>query len=199
MRLFKLLRFVIVFISFSSLSQQLLINEISQGTAAKEYVELIVAGTPTCQIPVPCMDLRGIILEDNNGYFASGTGTGIAPGAVRFADNPFWSCIPQGTLIVIFNNSDVNPALPPIDESMNDGNCRLIIPINSLLFEGQSTGPTSANTDYPPSINWIAGGGNWSQIAMSNTDDSFQVIPSLTNLTPTHGVSWGNNTTNAFI
>ena len=195
----KSLRFVLVLISFSSLSQQLLINEISQGSGAKEYVELVVVGTPTCQVPVPCMDLRGVILDDNNGYFASGSGTGIAPGAVRFADNPFWSCIPQGTLIVIFNDADVNPALPPIDESMNDGNCRLIIPINSLLFEGQGTGPTSANTDYPTSINWIAGGGNWSQIAMSNTNDSFQVIPGLSNLNPVHGVSWGNNTTNSFI
>ena len=195
----KSLRFVLVLISFNSLSQQLLINEISQGSGAKEYVELVVVGTPTCQVPVPCMDLRGIILDDNNGYFASGSGTGIAPGAVRFADNPFWSCIPQGTLIVIFNDADVNPALPPIDESMNDGNCRLIIPINSLLFEGQGTSPTSANTDYPTSINWIAGGGNWSQIAMSNTNDSFQVIPSLSNLNPVHGVSWGNNTTNSFI
>lgn len=199
MFLLKSLRFVIVFITFSSFSQQLLINEISQGTGAREYVEFVVVGTPTCQIPVPCMDLRGVILDDNNGYFAGGSGTGIAPGAVRFANDPFWSCIPQGTLIVIFNDADVNPALPPIDESMNDGNCRLIIPINSLLFEGQGTGPTSANTDYPTSINWIAGGGNWSQIAMSNTNDSFQVIPSLSNLNPTHGVSWGNNTTNSFI
>ena len=195
----KLVRFVIVLITFSSFSQQLLINEISQGTGAKEYVEFVVVGTPTCQIPVPCMDLRGIILDDNNGYFANGSGTGIAPGAIRFADDSFWSCIPQGTLIVIFNNSDVNPALPPIDVSMNDGNCRLIIPVNSTLLEGQSTSPTSSNTAYPASINWIAGGGNWSQVAMSNTNDSFQVMPSLFNLNPTHGVSWGNNTTNSFI
>ena len=131
---FKFLGFFLVFISISSFSQQLLINEVSQGTGAKEYVEFIVAGSPTCQTPVPCADLRGVIIDDNNGNFASGSGTGIAAGAVRFADNPFWSCIPQGTLIVVYNNSDVNPALPPDDVSMVDGNCRLIIPINSMLF-----------------------------------------------------------------
>lgn len=197
---FKFLGFFLVFISISSFSQQLLINEVSQGTGAKEYVEFIVAGSPTCQTPVPCADLRGVIIDDNNGNFASGSGTGIAAGAVRFADNPFWSCIPQGTLIVVYNNSDVNPALPPDDVSMVDGNCRLIIPINSMLFEGQSDSPTSAISTYPASGNWIAGAGNWSQVAMSNTNDSFQIQSGLAaNGAYTHAVSWGNNTTGSII
>jgi hypothetical protein len=42
-----------------------------------------------------------VIIEDNNGYFAPGSGTGIAPGAIRFANIPFWQTIPQGTFIVI--------------------------------------------------------------------------------------------------
>lgn len=190
---------LLVIFSTKAFSQQLIINEVSQGTQAKEYVEFIVAGNPTCQIPVPCMDLRGVILDDNNGDFANGSGTGIAPGAVRFANTTFWSCIPQGTLILIYNNNDLNPAIPPNDISMDDGNCRLIIPINSNLFEGQSDSPTSSNTDYPPSGTWIAGGGDWSQVAMSNSNDSFQILTSLSNLTSSHGVSWGNNTTNTFI
>lgn len=65
MLVFKLLRFVLIFISFNSFAQQLLINEISQGSGAKEYVEFIVAGNPTCQTPVPCLDLRGVLIDAN--------------------------------------------------------------------------------------------------------------------------------------
>lgn len=39
-------------------AQILVINEVSQGSGTQEYVEFIVAGTPTCQTPVPCADLR---------------------------------------------------------------------------------------------------------------------------------------------
>lgn len=196
----KYLGFVLIFITFNSVSQQLIINEISQGTGEKEYVEFVVAGNPTCQTPVPCKDLRGVVFDDNNGSFASGTGTGIAAGAIRFADNPFWSCIPQGTIIVIYNNEDKNPALPVDDVSMTDGNCRLIIPINSMLFEGQSISPTSTNSSYPASGSWIAGGGDWDQIAMSNSNDSFQLQLGISTLGANYfAVSWGNNMTGTFI
>ena len=112
-------------------SQQLIINEVSQGSGNGEYVELLVVGTLSCQTPAQCMDLRGFIIDDNNGYFASGNGTGIASGALRFANNPIWSCILPGTLIVVYNDADRNTAIPPDDISTNDGNCRLIIPASS--------------------------------------------------------------------
>lgn len=199
MRSLRVLICLIALISFPSYSQQLIINEVSQGSGSQEYVELLIVGNPSCQAPVPCLDLRGIVLDDNNGYFASGSGTGIAAGAVRFANNSFWSCIPQGTLIVVYNETDRNPAIPPDDLSMNDGNCRLIIPVNSTLFEGQSTSPTSANMTYPASASWVAGGGTWNQVAMSNTNDSFLILPNITATTPSHAVSWGNNTTNSIV
>lgn len=199
MRTLRVITGLIVLISFQSYSQQLIINEVSQGSGTQEYVELLVIGNPSCQTPAPCLDLRGHVLDDNNGYFASGSGTGIAAGAVRFANNAFWSCIPQGTLIVIYSETDRNTAIPPDDLSMNDGNCRLIIPINSTLLEGQSTSPTSANTSYPPNGSWIAGAGSWSQVAMSNSNDSFLILSDIAATTPSHGVSWGNNTTNNII
>ena len=195
----KLLGLVFFFISINSFSQQLLINEISQGTGAKEYVEFVVAGNPNCDINVPCLDLRGVVIDDNNGYFAAGSGTGIATGAVRFADITFWSCIPQGTLILVYNNTDVNTAIPADDLTMADGNCSLIIPINSTLFEGQSTSPSSSVNTYPQTASWIAGNGTWSQIAMSNSNDSFQIRNTITSATPNHSVSWGNNNTNTQI
>jgi gliding motility-associated-like protein len=197
MRLYRVL-IVFFFAAFSRANaQQLLINEVSQGpSGSKEYVEFIVAGNPTCQTPVPCMDLRGVVIDDNNGYFATGSGTGIAGGALRFSNDSFWSCIPQGTLIVVYNNSDINAALPPNDASMTDNNCRLVLPANSTLLEGQSVGPTSSDNTYPAASNWVAGGGSWSQVGMANANDSFQIRSSINAAAPSHSVSWGNNTTN---
>ncbi len=188
---------VLLLLSFGSNAQQLFVNEISQGTSgAKEYVEFIVVGNATCQTPVPTIDLRGVVIDDNNGLFATGTGTGIAAGAVRFANNVFWSAIPQGTIIVVYNNSDINPLLPPNDASMTDNNCRLVLPANSSLLEGQSISPTTSVTTYPATASWVAGSGSWSQLGMANGGDSFQIRSSNTATTASHAVSWGNNTLN---
>ncbi len=199
MRLFGVLVSFFIGFSFHSYSQTLIINEVSQGTGSAEYVELLVIGTPTCQTPIPCMDLRGVVLDDNNGYFASGSGTGIAPGALRFANNAFWSCIPQGTMIVVYNDSERNAAIPPDDISMTDGNCRLIIPVNSNLLEGQSTSPTNSISTYPASGSWTAGAGNWSQVGMANSGDSFQIRANINAATPSHSVSYGGNSNNTII
>ncbi len=195
----KLFVLSVLLMSIRSLfAQQLIINEISQGTGSSEYVELVVIGTPTCVTPVPSLDLRKVIIDDNNGYFAPGSGTGIAGGAVRFANIPFWQSIPQGTYIVIYNDASPNTSLPPDDNTMADGNCRLVIPSSSMLLEKTTVSPTTTNQAYPPDANWTLGG-SWSPLAMANSDDSFQVpnIPSTG--VPFHSVSWGNNSTNAIV
>jgi gliding motility-associated-like protein len=191
------LLFVFSLFSFLLFSQQLIINEVSQGPGSSEYVEFLVAGNPTCAQPVPCIDLRKVVFDDNNGFFASGSGTGIAGGAVRFADVPFWSCIPQGTLILIYNDGSTNPAIPSQDISLTDGNCSLTIPSSSNLLEKTTTSPTTTNSNYPPDVNWSSGG-SWNPLAMSNTDDSFQ-IPNTNGGAPYHAVSWGNNTNGTII
>ena len=180
-------------------AQQLIINEVSQGTGTSEYVEFVVIGSPTCITPVPSLDLRKVIIDDNNGYFAPGSGTGIAPGAIRFANIPFWQTIPQGTFIVIYNSTSPNTSLPADDLSMTDGNCRLIIPSSSTLLEKTTLSPTTTNQSYPLNDNDWTSGGSWSPLAMSNSDDSFQVpnIPSTG--VPFHSVSWGNNTNNTLV
>jgi hypothetical protein len=141
--------------------------------------------------------LRKVVFDDNNGYFANGSGTGIAGGAVRFADIPFWSCIPQGTLILIYNDGSTNPAIPSQDVSLTDGNCSLTIPSSSNLLERTTTSPTTTNSSYPPDLNWT-NGGSWNPLAMSNTDDSFQ-LPNIVTGAPYHSISWGNNTNGTII
>lgn len=183
----------------SLFSQTLYINEISQGPSGnKEYVEFIVVGETSCTAPTSCLDMRGKIIDDNNGYFASGSGTGIAQGAVRFANTSFWECIPIGTIIVIYNNSDRNGNLPADDVNSNDGNFLLVIPGNSNLLEKHTTIPSNSQLNYS-GTGWTTGG-NWqSTLAMAGGNDSFQIRESLTSPGPTHAVSWGNNSQNNII
>lgn len=196
MRLNLFLFGLIVLFSNRILSQQLVINEVSQGpSGAKEYVELLVVGTITCN-SIPCLDLRNYIIDDNNGNHASGAGTGIASGCVKFQNIPFWSCIPIGTMILIYNDADLNALIPPVDLSMNDGNCRLIIPIsNCTLLEKNTSQPSTGTSTYPST--GFSTCGSWGPISMANGDDSFQTINSSGGLE--HSVSWGNNTLSPII
>jgi gliding motility-associated-like protein len=190
----------LLFIS-SAKAQNLIINEVSQGpSGSKEYVEfLVVPGTGPYQCSDYCLDLRGWIIDDNNGYFSGGggSGLGIAAGAVRFSTNSFWSCVRVGTLILVYNDQDLNSALPPIDNSLTDGNCTVVLPISSNLFEHQTVSPTTSIGTYP-TTGWSPGG-LWGPISMANGGDSFQIY-NATNLTmPVHGVSWVNNNVNPII
>ncbi len=192
MKFKHLLFFLFLFIlNTASYSQQLVINEVSQGpSGAKEYVELVVVGTPTCNA-VPCMDLRNYIIDDNNGFHATGAGVGIAAGCVRLKNIPFWQCIPYGTIIVFYNDADQNASIPAVDLSMIDGNCKLIIPISDCtLLERHTTLPSTALSTYPNT--GFTNCGNWTNISMANGDDSFQTITPAGALH--HSVSWGNNT-----
>jgi gliding motility-associated-like protein len=199
-------RYFLLLISVFSLSisqaQSLRINEVSQGASgSKEYVELVVTGptlTNCSSIPV-CLDLRGWILDDNNGYFSNGvlTGVGLAAGAIRFSNDTFWQCINPGTIILIYNDNDVNPGVPANDLINTDANCKLVIPVSSALFDRHDSAPNTTSMAYS-STGWVSGG-NWGPISMANGDDSFQIYaPSNTNI-PVHGVSWGNNNFNNII
>ena len=195
--------FSLVSLSFFSnvRSQNLIINELSNGpSGSKEYVELLVVGTPTCN-GIPTLDLRGYYIDDNNGAHASGSGTGIADGCYRFKFDPFWSNIPIGTLILIYNDLDYNTnigtvATPLSDLSMSDGNCRLIIPIsNTSLIERHTTLPSTASAVYPTS--GLTTSGIWGNVGMANTADSFHTVDALGNII--FAISWGNNTLNTNI
>lgn len=188
---------LLIFSAFCSVGfsqSTLLINEVSQGSSgAKEYVELVVAGVPPgCSGTVPTMDLRGVVIDDNNGAFGSGSGQGIATGALRFSSSTFWSAIPQGTIIVIYNESDRDASIPPDDASMTDGNARLILPADSPLLEGSVTSPSTSNPNYQSNGNWSAGNGSWSSVGLANTGDCMQVRQSNTATSAMHSVGFGS-------
>ncbi len=177
---------------FSLINAQLVINEISQGTANAEYVELLVIGdNDGCSSE--CVDLRGWILDDNNGAFSSApqAGNGIAPGHIRLKNIAFWECIKVGSIIVFYNDGDVNAAIPAADETDANGDCVYIIPYNSTNLEHTTSIPNLTNTSYTPAT--YTSGGNWNTVIMQNDNDTYQLIAPTDLTTHYHAVSWGNN------
>ncbi len=167
---------VLIFASNAINAQTLIINEVSNGPGGnQEYVEFIVvddAITYDCASPVPpCIDIRGWIFDDNSGYHGS---VGVAAGCVRFANDPLWACVPVGTVIVIYNNADPNVSLPANDVSMIDGNCTIVAPINSSLFESNSTTPGAVACSYP-ATGWTPGG-NWNNTIFANSGDCARIV-----------------------
>lgn len=193
------LRCIVAIVFFTILAAlparaQLVINEVSNGTTgAQEYVELLVVGTPTCT--TTCVDLRGWVIDDNNGTFATGSGTGIAGGHMSFASSATWQCVPIGTLIVIYNNNDRNPAIPA--DNLTGANCRYVIPASSNLFERNTTEPSVGGvaTYGGPYVS----GGDWAGQGLSNSDDSYQTRAPGALGVPYHAVSYGSNTNNTII
>ena len=177
-------RILLILLAIVALSQgygqTLIINEVSNGPAGnQEFVEFVVVSNSavySCNTNVPpCIDIRGWIVDDNSGYHGGVTGTGVAPGAVRFSNAAFWSCIPLGTIIVVYNNNDPNTSLPAQDLSRTDGNCRLVIPINNTsLFESNSTTPGAVACSYP-TTGWTPGG-NWNNTVLANSGDCMRIV-----------------------
>ncbi|MFK7783593.1 MAG: hypothetical protein AB8B56_00685, partial [Crocinitomicaceae bacterium] len=166
-----------LFLSLYASAQTLIINEVSQGEFGnQEYVELVVVDntvTYDCtNTQPPCIDIRGWIFDDNSGYHGTG---GVAGGAIRFSYNNLWSCVPIGTIILIYNGADPNSQLPPDDLSLSDGNCTIIAPVNNTtLFEGNTTTPGAVACSYPPS-GWTAGG-DWTNTLLANSGDCARIV-----------------------
>lgn len=165
-------------LSYQVKTQTLIMNEVSNGSSgAKEYVEFVVISntvTYDCgNSTPPCIDIRGWIFDDNSGYHGT---NGVADGAIRFSQNSLWSCIPLGTIILIYNAADRNPAIPADDISMIDGNCRIIAPVNGALFEVNGTTPGASACSYPTTGWTSAAIDSWTATAMANTGDCARIV-----------------------
>lgn len=169
--------FFLLFSASALDAQTLIINEVSNGpNGNKEFVEFVVVDTAVvynCSSSTPpCIDIRGWIFDDNSGYHGAG---GVAPGAIRFSQNAIWACVPVGTIILLYNNIDPNPALPAADVSLSDGNCRIVAPVNNTtLFETNLTTPGASACSYP-ATGWTAGG-NWNTTLIANTGDCARIV-----------------------
>lgn len=189
---------LMAFLAITSIaSAQLIINELSQGpTGNKEYIELLVTGTPVCGA-ANTVDLRGWIIDDNNSWHASGSGTGIAGGHVRFDSIAQWANVKIGSIILIYNDADMNTnvAALSIDTADVNNDCVFIVPISSSVLQKNITLPMSngsmstyavAGTPYSPIGTWIC-------LGMANSADAFHTVSPANYAAPYHAIGWGNN------
>lgn len=161
-----------------SFGQTLIINEVSNGEEGnEEYVELVVVDNTVVyncgDTEPPCIDIRGWIFDDNSGYHGAG---GAASGALRFSFDPLWSCVPVGTIILLYNNADFdNTLIPAEDLTLGDGNCRIVAPIDNVnLFESNGTTPGDVACSYP-AAGWTPGG-NWNNVLLRNGGDCARIV-----------------------
>lgn len=180
-----------VTIPFAPPGTGLIVNELSNGpTGAQEYIELIVVGPPCTTV-----DIRGIKVDDNNGTLYNGFGStlansGVALGHLRFANIAQWSAVPTGSIILIYNNTDLNPLLPPDD--VNDSapmDFRYILPGNHAAMEGCNSSPNPASVSGYFACALVAG--NWNYISLRNQGDAAQTRDAQGRYF--HGISYGTN------
>lgn len=174
----KLIGFLLVFLGYvsSAYNQTLIINEVSNGPSGnQEYIELLVVDTIVSyncnNSNPPCIDIRGWIIDDNSGLHGP---AGVATGAVRFSQSNLWSCVPLGTIIVIYNNTETNISIAGVDTSLSDSNCSIVAPISSNLFQTNTSTPGAVACSYP-STGWT-NGGNWSNTVLANTGDCARIV-----------------------
>lgn len=198
-----LLSLAILF-SANLFAQTLIINEVSNGASgAAEYIELVVMDNTVlyncADTEPPCVNIQGWIIDDNSGYHSlgSGSGQGVAGGCIRFSFDPLWSCVPVGTIILLYNNSDFDATIMPTpDLTMADGNCRIVAPIdNTTLFEKNTTTPGDVACDYP-ATGWVAGG-QWTYIGMRNDGDCARIVD--LGGCEVFSLCWGDNDQNTVI
>ena len=181
----------------SSASAQLIINEVSQGpSGTKEYVELLVTGTPTCG-GSNTVDLRGWIIDDNNSWHGAGSGTGIAAGHVRFDSIPMWANVKIGSLVLIYNDADTSGAVSALSVDSTDSNsdCVYVIPISSSVLLKNTTLPASngSMTTYAVQGTVYSPNGTWIILGMANSTDAFHTVSPANYAIPYHAIGWGGN------
>ncbi len=186
---------LLVLCSFLSKAQQLIINEFSQGAnGAQEYIELVVAGQRNCSGD-SCADIRGWIIDDNNGWYGAAGGQGIAPGHIRFSNSPNWSCVPYGSIILLYNLGDKNPVITmPDDPTDANGDHVYVLPSVSPFIEGSVAtplSPSSTTYSYPTGTAYTASPA-WNAIGLANTGDAVIVVDPTAPGVAHHSIAYGN-------
>jgi hypothetical protein len=122
-------------------------SESSYGAQVPGVVELLVYGDGSCG---DTTDIRGYILDDNNGELISskdsnlvtGSSLNIDAGYVRFADRANWADVPNGSLITLFDpNHALNDSLALLaDPTDSNNDFHYIVSIeDSTYLEGKNT------------------------------------------------------------
>ncbi len=192
MRRFLLVLFVLFYGNAILAQNNLIVNELSQGTnASKEFIELLVVGTRTCTDSTA--DLRNWIFDDHNGWYG-GSGTGIAAGHYRFKNISEWEAVPYGSIILIYNDGDRNLKIPAGSDDPTDANNDYvyILPITSSLLEQNLNEPISPSA--PTYVYPTSGYGatvDWVSMGLANGGDAVVTISPNNLSSANHSVVFG--------
>ncbi len=176
----------------------LIVTEFSNGPSGGcEYVEILVA---SCigDLFATEVDIRGWVIDDNNGVFGSGSGKGITSGHLKFASVDELSSVPVGTVIVMYYGNDncynfVNDE-DPSDSTMVlqiDGTNPTTLVVSNRSATGISVKPTTTDSTYCPAA-YETEAVDWNgKVAFGNTADGVQVRCPECEPTFYHGACYG--------
>ncbi len=174
----------------------LIVNEASNGpSGAKEFYEFVVVGS--AGDPTGSVNLDGWILDDNNGEWEGSTsGVGISPGYARFDASSSFVCsalaaMPPGSIIVVYNDGDPNPNLPPDDATDANGDGVYVFQARGACIKTCSGPPDSTDPSYSSCV--TAATPSYTPIALRNSGDVAQSRDAGGTLF--HGFTYGDITT----
>lgn len=177
--------------------KDVIVNEINRNTDGRgQYVEILVTGKCECDKTI---DLRGLILDDNNGLLIPANETvnpynleesiGANAGYLVFSNNPIWSAVPTGSLILIHDETDEFISnFPSDDPTDSDGDGLYVLQADNSDFFYAKTGSWNQDTkllEYSGGLD-IA---EWERIRISEHADGIQLR--MENGDFHHGISQG--------
>ncbi|OJW81093.1 MAG: hypothetical protein BGO69_03250 [Bacteroidetes bacterium 46-16] len=196
-----------------------MVTEISNGPSGSCEYAVLAVGPCLANPAADSVDIRGWIMDDNNGVFNNntcGSGRGISTGHYRFAFDDVWAKVPVGSSIVLYNYDDNCYSLPTTPSTSPNsggiyfepvgGTTASPLPPNALIerygsFPTSSTCGTYCNpsgtTPYVTASSWA------STVGLGNSGDGFQVrCPGCNDIntgTPSfyHGFGYGPATGSA--
>lgn len=177
----------------------LVVNEVTN-----DYIELVVAGTPTCQGNTA--NIQGWVIDDNNGWFGAGPGKGISTGHIRFSTmNGPWASVPFGSIILIYKQSPKNPKITLSDDLFDSNNDHIyVLSLGSSYLDENNMEPVldfgATNYQYPdptlPIWNtyplWGTGG-HWNDLDFNVSGDAIMTVdPHVSRKSAQFSLTWGN-------
>ena len=179
--------------------EKLIVNEFARGLENQfQFVELMVVGECECGGKT---DIRRAILDDNNGELIPFKSTvkpldllegGANLGYLRFSEHDQWAAVPNGSLIVILPEGDIDgDELPELDPSdQNQDNVYVLQADDSGLLVGQLTSwSLEGHKLYYSDI--LLQESSWELIDISEKADGVQVRSGSGAFE--HGMSLGQN------
>ena len=177
--------------------REMIVNETNRESDGRgQYVELLVLGGCNCE---DYTDLRGYILDDNNGYLIPAgqnvnyynleSSIGANDGYLAFNFSENWDSVPNGSLILVYDERDTTVMTLPADDptDSNDDGVYVLQASNTNYFYAKTN--TWNETDKLLEYTGLLSTAEWEKIKISPLADGIQIREP--DGTYHHGVSLG--------